>query len=51
MELKANRGPRNCMIGVRAELYECGAPEAVALELCLMERDSGMAIETLAVRL
>ena len=35
MELKANRGLRNCMIGVRAEPYECGAPKALTLELCL----------------
>jgi sulfur-oxidizing protein SoxA len=41
---------RNCMIGVRAEPYEYGAPEAVALELYLMERASGMPIETPAVR-
>jgi sulfur-oxidizing protein SoxA len=41
---------RNCMIGVRAEPYEYGAPEAVALELYLMERARGMRIETPAVR-
>jgi len=41
---------RNCMIGVRAEPYEYGAPEAVALELYLMERTHGMPIETPAVR-
>ncbi len=41
---------RNCMIGVRAEPYEYGAPEAVALELYLMERARGMPIETPAVR-
>jgi L-cysteine S-thiosulfotransferase len=41
---------RNCMAGVRAEPYEYGAPEAVALELYLMERARGMAIETPAVR-
>jgi L-cysteine S-thiosulfotransferase len=41
---------RNCMIGVRAEPYEYGAPEAVALELYLMRRASGMVIETPAVR-
>jgi L-cysteine S-thiosulfotransferase len=38
------------MIRVRAEPYECGAPEAVALELYLMERARSMAIETPAVR-
>ena len=41
---------RNCMTGVRAEPYEYGAPEAVALELYLMERARGMPIETPAVR-
>jgi sulfur-oxidizing protein SoxA len=41
---------RNCMIGVRAEPFEYGAPEAVALELYLMERARGMPIETPAVR-
>ena len=41
---------RNCMIGVRAEPFEYGAPEAVALELYLMGRASGMLLETPAVR-
>lgn len=41
---------RNCMIGVRAEPFENGAPEAVALELYLMERARGMPVETPAVR-
>jgi len=41
---------RNCMIGVRAEPYEYGAPEAVALELYLMKRAQGMPLETPAVR-
>jgi len=41
---------RNCMTGVRAEPYEYGAPDAVALELYLMERARGMTIETPAVR-
>jgi sulfur-oxidizing protein SoxA len=41
---------RNCMIGVRAEPYEYGAPESVALELYLMDRARGMLIETPAVR-
>jgi sulfur-oxidizing protein SoxA len=35
---------------VRAELYECGAPEALALERYPMERARGMAIEAPAVR-
>jgi L-cysteine S-thiosulfotransferase len=41
---------RNCMTGVRAEAYDYGAPEAVALELYLMERARGMAMESPAVR-
>jgi len=41
---------RNCMVGVRAEPYPYGAPEAVALELYLMERANGMPLETPAVR-
>jgi len=41
---------RNCMIGVRAEPFDYGAPEAVALELYLMDRAHGMPIETPAVR-
>jgi sulfur-oxidizing protein SoxA len=41
---------RGCMIGVRAEPFEYGAPEAVALELYLMGRAAGMPLETPAVR-
>src|SRR6266404_1856990 len=41
---------RGCMIGVRAEPFEYGAPEAVALELYLMGRASGMPLESPAVR-
>jgi L-cysteine S-thiosulfotransferase len=41
---------RNCMIGVRAQPYEYGAPEAVALELYLTARARGMPLETPAVR-
>jgi L-cysteine S-thiosulfotransferase len=41
---------RNCMIGARAEPYPYAAPEAVALELYLMERANGMPLETPAVR-
>jgi L-cysteine S-thiosulfotransferase len=41
---------RNCMIGMRAEPYEYGAPEYVDLELYLMWRARGMPIETPAVR-
>jgi sulfur-oxidizing protein SoxA len=41
---------RNCMIGMRAEPYEYGAPESVALETYLMWRARGMAVETPGVR-
>jgi L-cysteine S-thiosulfotransferase len=41
---------RNCMTGIRAEPFDYGAPEAVALELYLMERARGIRIETPAVR-
>jgi sulfur-oxidizing protein SoxA len=41
---------RNCLTGIRAEPYEYGAPELVELELFLMWRARGMAIETPAVR-
>lgn len=41
---------RNCMIGVRAEPYEYGAPEYVELEYFLMWRARGMKLETPAVR-
>ena len=41
---------RNCMIGMRAEPYDYGAPEYVAMELYLMWRARGMKIETPAVR-
>jgi sulfur-oxidizing protein SoxA len=41
---------RNCMIGIRAEPYAYGAPEAVELELYLMWRARGMKLETPAVR-
>ena len=50
MELRANRGLRNCMIGVRAEPYECGVPKALTLELYPTERARGMAIEGPVVR-
>jgi hypothetical protein len=36
--------------GLRAEPYEYGAPEAVALELYLMKRSEGMPLETPGVR-
>jgi sulfur-oxidizing protein SoxA len=41
---------RNCMAGVRAEPYSYGSPEFVELELYLMSRSRGMAVETPAVR-
>ena len=41
---------RNCMIGMRAEPYAYGAPEHVELELYLMWRARGLAIDAPAVR-
>ncbi len=41
---------RNCLIGMRAESYEFGAPEYVDLTLYLMWRARGMKIETPGVR-
>ena len=41
---------RNCIVGMRAEPYEFGSPEFVALELFLMWRARGMTIETPGVR-
>lgn len=41
---------RNCLIGVRAEPYEYGAPDYVELQLYLTWRARGMPIETPAVR-
>lgn len=41
---------RNCMAGVRAEPYSYGSPKFVELELYLMSRSRGMAVETPAVR-
>jgi sulfur-oxidizing protein SoxA len=41
---------RNCLIGMRAETYEYGAPEYTDLALYLMWRARGMKIETPAVR-
>jgi len=41
---------RNCLTGIRAEPYAYGAPEMVNLELFLMWRARGMALETPAVR-
>jgi L-cysteine S-thiosulfotransferase len=41
---------RNCLVGMRAEPYDYGAPEMVDLELYLMWRARGMTLETPAVR-
>ncbi len=41
---------RNCISGMRAETPEYGAPEYVNLELFLMRRAGGMAMESPAVR-
>jgi L-cysteine S-thiosulfotransferase len=41
---------RSCMFGIRAQPYDYGAVELVALELYLMSRARGMPIETPAVR-
>ena len=41
---------RSCITGVRAQGYDYGAPELVALELFLMSRARGMKMETPAVR-
>jgi sulfur-oxidizing protein SoxA len=41
---------RSCMTGVRAQAYDYGAPELVALELYLMSRARGMTMESPAVR-
>lgn len=41
---------RGCMIGVRAEPFAPGAPELIELELYLMSRAAGLAMEAPAVR-
>ncbi|MGY8661247.1 sulfur oxidation c-type cytochrome SoxA [Bradyrhizobium sp. UFLA05-109] len=41
---------RSCMTGVRAQAYDYGAPELVALELYLKARARGMPMESPAVR-
>jgi L-cysteine S-thiosulfotransferase len=41
---------RACITGIRAQAYDYGAPELVELELYLMSRARGMAMETPAVR-
>jgi len=41
---------RGCLVGVRAEPFEFGAPEYVEIELFLMSRAAGLKVETPAVR-
>jgi L-cysteine S-thiosulfotransferase len=41
---------RACITGIRAQVYDYGAPELVELELYLMSRARGMTMETPAVR-
>jgi sulfur-oxidizing protein SoxA len=41
---------RACITGIRAQAYDYGAPELVALELFLNSRARGMPVETPAVR-
>jgi sulfur-oxidizing protein SoxA len=41
---------RGCLVGVRAEPFEYGAPEYVDIELFLMSRAVGLKMETPAVR-
>lgn len=41
---------RGCMTGVRAQPFEFGSDELVALELFLAQRSAGMPVETPAVR-
>jgi len=41
---------RNCLVGIRAEPYDFGAPELVDLELYLMARAAGMKMDAPAVR-
>jgi L-cysteine S-thiosulfotransferase len=45
-----SRRIRGCMTGVRAQAFDFGAPEMVALELYLMSRAHGMPMEAPAVR-
>ena len=41
---------RNCLTGMRAESYDYGSPELVALEAYLMSRAGGLAMESPGVR-
>jgi sulfur-oxidizing protein SoxA len=41
---------RGCLVGVRAQPFEFGAPEFVDIELFLMQRAQGLEMDTPAVR-
>jgi len=41
---------RACLTGIRAQAYDFGSPELIALELYLMSRAKGMSMESPAVR-
>jgi len=41
---------RGCLVGVRAQAFDFGAPEFVDIELFLMQRAQGLKMETPAVR-
>jgi L-cysteine S-thiosulfotransferase len=41
---------RNCLVGMRAEAWDWDDPQYVALELYLMDRARGMALDAPAVR-
>lgn len=45
-----SRRIRSCMTGIRAQPFDVGSPDMVALELYLMSRAHGMTMETPAVR-
>jgi sulfur-oxidizing protein SoxA len=45
-----SRRIRSCMTGIRAQAFDVGSDDMVALELYLMSRARGMAMETPAVR-
>lgn len=45
-----SRRIRSCMTGIRAQAFDFGSPDMVALELYLMSRAHGMTMETPAVR-
>ena len=50
VDISLERRLRSCMTGVRAQAYDYGSPELVALELYLMSRARGLPMETPAVR-